>query len=55
MKTDDLTCVATRIKELRKEVGVAEWEGRKDLQFLARELNYYERLANNGVMYDPNF
>ncbi len=55
MKTDDLTCVATHIKELRKEVGIAEWEDRKDLQFLARELKYYERLANNGVVYDPNF
>jgi hypothetical protein len=51
----NLICVATRLKELRKEVGDAEWEGRKTLQNLTTELRYYEQLANNGVKYEPTF
>lgn len=53
--TNDLICVATRVKELRKEVGDAEWEGKDNLQNLTRELKYYEQLANDGVKYDPTF
>lgn len=55
MVTNDLICVATRVKELRKEVGDAEWEGKDTLQRLATELKHYERLANDGVKYDPTF
>lgn len=51
----DLICVATRVKELRKEVSDAEWEGKDTLQILITELKYYERLANDGVEYDPTF
>lgn len=50
-----LICVATRVKELRKEVGDAEWEGQENLQSLTRELKYYEQLANDGVKYEPTF
>lgn len=53
--TDELICVATRVRQLRKEVSDAEWEGRPDLQKLTNELKYYEQLANNGVRYDPTF
>ena len=53
--TDDLICVATRVKELRKEVSDAEWEGKDNLQRLTTELKYYERLANDGVKYEPTF
>lgn len=53
--TNDLICVATRVKELRKEVGDAEWEGKDTLQNLTEELKYYEKLANDGVKYEPNF
>lgn len=53
--TDDLICVATRVKELRREVSDAEWEGRDTLQNLTNELKYYERLANDGVKYEPTF
>lgn len=53
--TNDLICVATRVKELRKEVGDAEWEGKDTLQKLTTELKYYESLANDGVKYDPTF
>lgn len=53
--TDELICVATRVRELRKEVADAEWEGGKDLQTLTHELKYYEKLASDGVKYEPNF
>lgn len=53
--SDDLICVATRVKELRKEVSDAEWERKDNLQALTRELNHYEKLANDGVLYEPNF
>lgn len=53
--TAELICVATRVKELRKEVSDAEWEGSKDLQKLTHELKYYENLASKGEKYDPNF
>lgn len=53
--TNALICVATRVKELRKEVSDAEWEGKDTLQRLTTELKYYERLANDGVRYDPTF
>jgi SMC interacting uncharacterized protein involved in chromosome segregation len=53
--TDDLICVATRVKELRKQVGDAEWEGKDNLKSLERELKYYEQLANDGVRYEPTF
>ena len=53
--TNDLICVATRVKELRREVGDAEWEGKDTLQRLSTELKYYEQLANNGVKYEPTF
>lgn len=53
--TDDLICVATRVKELRREVSDAEWEGKDNLQRLTTELKYYERLANDGVKYEPTF
>ena len=53
--TNDLICVATRVKELRREVSDAEWEGREDLHKLSRELKYYEQLANDGVKYEPTF
>lgn len=53
--SDELICVATRIKELRKEVGNAEWEGKDNLQALTRELKHYEQLANDGVVYEPTF
>jgi hypothetical protein len=53
--TNDLICVATRTRELRKEVGEAEWEGKDNLQALERELKYYEQLSNDGVKYDPTF
>lgn len=53
--SDELICVATRVKELRKDVGDAEWEGKDNLQALARELKYYEQLANDGVVYEPTF
>jgi len=53
--TDDLICVATRVKELRRQVGDAEWEGKDNLKSLERELKYYEQLANDGVRYEPTF
>lgn len=53
--TDDLICVATRVKELRQEVSDAAWEGKDTLQKLTNELKYYERLANDGVKYEPTF
>lgn len=53
--TNDLICVATRVKELRRQVNDAEWEGKDNLQKLTTELKYYERLANDGVKYDPTF
>jgi SMC interacting uncharacterized protein involved in chromosome segregation len=53
--TDDLICVATRVKELRKQVGDAEWEGKDNLKSLERELKHYEQLANDGVRYEPTF
>lgn len=53
--TNDLICVATRVKQLRKEVGDAAWEGNENLKKLERELKYYEQLANDGVKYDPTF
>lgn len=53
--TNDLICVATRVKELRRQVNDAEWEGKDNLQKLTTELKYYEQLANDGVKYDPTF
>lgn len=53
--TDELVCVATRVKQLRREVGDAEWEGKDNLQQLTNELKYYEELTTRGVKYDPNF
>jgi len=53
--TDELVCVATRVKQLRREVGDAEWEGKDNLQRLTNELKYYEELTTRGVKYDPNF
>jgi len=53
--TNDLICVAARVKQLRKEVGDAAWEGNENLKKLERELKYYEQLANDGVKYDPTF
>ena len=53
--TNDLICVATRVKQLRTEVGDAAWEGNENLKKLERELKYYEQLANDGVKYDPTF
>ena len=53
--TDDLICVATRVKQLRKEVSDAEWEGKDNLQALTTELKHYEKLANDGVDYEPTF
>lgn len=53
--TNDLICVATRVRELRKEVDEAAWEGKDNLKNLERELKYYEQLSNDGVKYDPTF
>lgn len=53
--TDYMICVAARIQELRKEVSDAEWEGSENLQNLEKELKYYEKLANDGVDYEPTF
>ena len=53
--TNDLICVATRVKELRIETSDAAWEGKDNLQSLTKELKYYEQLANDGVKYDPTF
>ena len=53
--TDDLICVATRVKELRRQVWDAEWEGKDNLKSLERELKHYEQLANDGVRYEPTF
>lgn len=53
--TDELICVATRVRQLRKEVSDAEWEGKDNLQALTTELKHYEKLANDGVYYEPTF
>jgi predicted translin family RNA/ssDNA-binding protein len=53
--TNDLICVATRLRELRTEASDAAWEGKDNLQSLTRELKHYEQLAKDGVKYEPNF
>lgn len=53
--TDRLICVATRLKELRRAVEDAEWEGKEILPFLQSELKYYQTLTNDGVRYEPVF
>lgn len=49
-----LISVAAEVSRLRREVSDDEWEGR-DAGFKRRELEYYERLAREGVIYEPRF
>jgi hypothetical protein len=51
----ELTCVATRIKKLQKELSDAEWENSPNVGFLRHELEHFTSLAKRGIVYEPNF
>lgn len=56
MKGDpSLTCVATRIKELYRELEDAEWNNSPNLAFLRNEYAHFTSLAKRGILYEPNF
>lgn len=51
----DLICVATRIKQLQKELSDAEWNNSPDISFLRHELAHFTSLAERGIVYEPTF
>lgn len=50
-----LTCVATRIKELQKELSDAEWDNSPNVAILRHELEHFTSLAKQGIVYEPDF
>jgi hypothetical protein len=50
-----LTCVSTRYKKLRRELGDAEWDGDPCAELIRTEFKHYEALLKQGVLYEPNF
>lgn len=56
---DRLMCIATRLKELNKEISDLEWAsdsvGPDKLQALYLEREHLEYLNRKGDMYVPNF
>lgn len=52
---DDLCNVVEEVKRLQREVDDAEWEGDMRLAQLAKELEYFKRLEEEGVFYEPKF
>lgn len=56
MKADpSFVCVATRIKELQKELSDAEWENSPNLAILQHELAHFTKLVSQGILVEPNF
>lgn len=50
-----LTCVATRIKELQKELSDAEWESSPNVDMLRHELEHFTNLMRRGILLEPDF
>jgi len=50
-----LTCVATRYKQLRRELADAEWGDDPRAELIRTEFRHFEALMKQGVMYEPNF
>jgi len=50
-----LTCVATRHKELRRELSDAEWDDDPHVDAIRTEYLHFEALLKQGVMYEPKF
>ena len=52
---DDLWDVVKQVKKLQREVNDAEWECDTRLAHLARELEHFKRLQEEGIIYEPKF
>lgn len=52
---DDLWLVPAEVKRLQRACDDAEWEGDPRLPDLARELAYFRRLEEKGILYEPKF
>jgi|14_taG_2_1085336.scaffolds.fasta_scaffold00327_16 hypothetical protein len=52
---DRLAIVSDEIKRLQREYDDAEWEGDPRSTELAKELNYYNKLHEQGVVFEPKF
>ncbi len=52
---DRLAVVSDEIKRLQREYDDAEWEGDPRSTELAKELNYYNKLHEQGVVFEPKF
>jgi len=50
-----LTCVATRYKQLTRELGDAEWDDDPRAELIRTEFKHFEALLKQGVLYEPNF
>ena len=50
-----LAVVSDEIKRLQREHDDAEWEGDPRSTELAKALNYYKRLHEQGVILEPKF
>ena len=52
---DRLMVVSDEIKRLQRKVDDAEWEGDPRSTELAKALNYYKKLHEQGVVLEPKF
>ncbi len=52
---DRLAIVSDEINRLQSEYDEAEWAGDPRSTELAKELNYYNKLPEQGVVFEPKF
>jgi len=52
---DRLAIISDEINRLQREYDDAEWEGDPRSTELAKELNYYNKLHEQGVVFEPKF
>jgi hypothetical protein len=56
-KSDErLQLVHERLREAKNKRSNAEWEGKtSDVWLFQQEVDYYQKLHDQGVVYDPTF
>ena len=50
-----LVCVATRYKELTRELSDAEWDEDPSVELVRAEFKHYQALLQQGLMPEPKF